>query len=461
LSRESDQPKRRPFTGGLWGNQDFLKLWAGQTISVFGSLITRIALPFTAVLYLKATPTQMALLAAADLLPGFLVGLFAGALVDRLRRRPLLIATDIARALLLVTISVAAIFQVLGIAHLFIVAVLGGALTTLFDIAYGAYLPSLVETDELMEGNSRLAASVSLASVGSFAIAGWLVQAFSGPQALLIDALSFLFSAVMLLAIRRPERKTEPVGADEPDLVHLLTEVREGLHVVWSHPLLRPLAISGGLLDFGMMLFGSMVILFTTRTLGFSPGVQGSIFAIGGVTAMAGAALAGRITRRFGAGPSMIGGLVLTAVGSLFVPLAPGRGFVGGACLAANQVVTDPAYTVFEIKRTSLRQAAVEDRLRGRVNGTFRVCSLGAMLAGTVVAGVLAERIGLRATVALGAAAGLPAALVLALSPLRRLRSIEEVAVPDAAAQPTGETGQAAVVEATTAARPVPVQPAS
>ena len=185
-------------------NRDFFKLWSGQTVSVFGSLITRTALPFAAILTLHASPLLLGLLAAADLAPTLLIGLIAGAWVDRLRRRPLMIAADLGRALLLGSIPLAWLFGVLDIAQLLAVAFLAGTLTTLFEVAYLAYLPSVVGRAEVLEGNSKLAASESVAEAASFGLGGWLVQLFSAPLAIAIDAASFIVSAVSLAAIRRP-----------------------------------------------------------------------------------------------------------------------------------------------------------------------------------------------------------------------------------------------------------------
>src|SRR5262245_8135260 len=189
----------------LWHNRHFLRLWAGQTISVFGSLIGRTALPFTAILVLKATPFQMGLLAAADLVPNFLAALIAGAWVDRLPRRPLMIAADLARAAVLVSIPLAATFHHLRIERLYAPPSLQGLVTTCFDVAYASYLPTLVPREQLVEGNSRLTASASAAEFGAFSLGGWLVQWFGGPIAVLIDAVSFLGSAAFLATIRAPE----------------------------------------------------------------------------------------------------------------------------------------------------------------------------------------------------------------------------------------------------------------
>jgi len=201
--------RRRHFTG-LWRHADFMRLWTGQTISGFGSLIGATAIAFTAILVLHATPFQLGILAAVRLAPGFLTGLIAGAWVDRLRRRPILICADIGRGLLLATIPLAAILQRLHIEQLYIVTFFVGILSTFFDVAYESYLPSLIGRDQLIEGNSKLSASASAAEFGGLAVAGWLVQLFTAPLTILIDAVSFAVSAISISLVRTPEQAVPP-----------------------------------------------------------------------------------------------------------------------------------------------------------------------------------------------------------------------------------------------------------
>ena len=192
---------------GLWKNPDFVKLWLGQTVSYFGSGITGIALPLTAILLLGATPVQMGILGALDGVSVLAIGLLAGVWVDRVRRRPLMITTDIGRAFILSTIPLAALLGVLHIWQLYIVAGLAGMLTVIFNVASSAYLPSLIPHESLVEGNSKLGMSDALAEIGGPAVAGPLVQLLSAPFAIVFDALSFLFSACCLGLIRKPESR--------------------------------------------------------------------------------------------------------------------------------------------------------------------------------------------------------------------------------------------------------------
>jgi MFS family permease len=409
----------------LWQNREFLKLWSGQTISVFGSLIGRTALPFTAVLVLNATPFQMALLSAADLVSGLLVGLLAGVWVDRLRRRPVLIAADLGRAVLLGTIPAAALLGVLHVEQLYVIAFLVGVLTMFFDVAYHSYLPSLVRREELVEGNSKLTASASVAEVGGFGLSGWLVQWFTAPIAVLIDAVSFLFSALFVGLIRTPERNAARLSFETPtpagERQNVWQEMAEGAVAVARDPVLRALAGSAMILALFGPMIGTLILLFTTRELGLRPGIQGMIFAVGGVTSLLGALATGRVTRRLGVGRAMVYGLLLSSLGTFCIPLAHGATVAAVLLLVINQLVTDPSHTVYEINQVSLRQAITPDRLLGRVNASIRFVGLAAMLLGTLLGGLLGQTIGLRPTLVIGSCGGLLAALWLALSPVRLL----------------------------------------
>ena len=407
--------------GGLWRHPDFMKLWTGQTISVFGSLIGGTALQFTAILVLQASAFQMGLLAAASLAPGFASGLVAGVWADRLRRRPLLIIADVARALSLATIPLAAALERLTIEQLYVVAFINSILTVVFDVAYQSYLPSLVGRDELLEGNSKLSASASVAEISGFGIAGWLVQLLSGPAAILLDACSFVVSAISLGAIRT----REPVPAPVHDDANMLRDIGEGLRAVWHHPMLRTLAGATILLRFcGHGIYGSVVVLYMSRGLGFSPGLLGMTWGVGGISSLIGAMLAMPLTRRLGTGRAMVLGLLVGSITGFFIPVAQGATGVAVALLIMAQL-GDGADTVYQINQLSLRQAITPERLLGRVNASMHFVGQGATLLGALAGGLLGDMIGLRPTLFLGASGGLIVAVLLALSPLRTITSTD------------------------------------
>lgn len=418
---------------GLWRHPDFVRLWAGQTISVFGSLITGTALPFTAILALDASAFEVGLLAASRTVPGLLIGPFAGVWADRLSRRPLMIAADLARALLLATIPLAYAFDALRIEQLYAVAFTTGALTMIFDVAYQSYLPSLVTREELIEGNSKLQATSSVAEFGAFSLGGWLVQILSGPLAILIDSVTFVFSALFVRAIRAPEPAVAVTPAEQRPGVR--REFVEGLRAVFADPLLRAMAGALALQSLSFGIVGALVLLYLTRELGFEPGVLGVIFGVGGVTSLAGALAAGRITGRLGVGPSMVLGLLLYGLTMLLLPAARGATVFAAALLIGNQLA-DGTLTVYDINQTSLRQTIAGERVLGRVNAFMRILEVGFTLAGTLVAGVLGGPVGLRPMLVAGAAGTIAAALLLALSPVRAVRAHPASSAEGVAAEP-------------------------
>jgi MFS family permease len=374
-----------------------------------------------AILVLNATPGQIAILRAADLVPGFLIGLVAGVWVDRLRRRPVMIAADIGRALLLGSIPLVALTKHPRIEQLYVVALLVSLLTVFFDVAEQSYIPAVVGSERLLDANSKLAATQSIAEVGGFGIAGWLVQLFTAPVAIAIDAVTFVVSAVFVTTIRTPE----PPPAPRIERRSIWREMIEGLSALRADPSLRAIALSVAAFECTFGIVGTVYSLYALRELGFMPGVLGLVYAIGGISSLSAAMLAGRVTQRFGIGPTMIGGLALASIGILFMPLARGAGMVALLLLLAQQVVGDGGATLYEINATSLRQAIAPAALLGRINAGIRVAALGATLLGTAAGAVLAQTAGYRPTLVVGALAMFIGALVILRSPvgLRRASS--------------------------------------
>ncbi len=407
-----------PDLQGLWRNGDFLRLWAGETVSIFGTLIGRLALTFTAILWLDASPLEIAALGICEMAPGVGFGLVAGVWVDRLPRRMVLIWADLGRAMLLVTVPAAAVLGGLTIWQVFAVALGRAVLDSLFETAYQAYLPGLVGAENVIEGNSKLAATSSAAEVGGFGMAGWLVQLFTAPGAVLVDALSFALSALAIWRIRSAER---PDGVDRQ--TGFAQAAVEGLRHVWNTPLLRSLLVGVLLFRLPMGIFSAVFVVFVTRELDIGPGLQGSIYAIGGLTSFAGAMLAAR-SARWHLGRSLAVASAVRSVGSLLPGLAAGPPAARIGILTAQQFVTDPAWTYYEIQETSIRQAAVPDRVLGRVVASFRAAEFGAALLGLGLGGVIAETAGLRAAmIAAGSLALFSVAPMLSIH-VRRLQSL-------------------------------------
>jgi predicted MFS family arabinose efflux permease len=402
----------------LWRHPDFARLWAGETISQFGSTISREALPLTALLVLGATPLQMGVLAAGAGLPVLVVGLVAGVWVDRLRRRPIMLWTDLGRAALLACIPAAAALGVLRFEHLLIVALLGGGLTVFFDAAYQAFVPVLVSRSRLVEANSKLETGVALSEITAPGVAGVLVQTISGPMAVLIDALTFVWSALMLVLIRTPEPSPPPVEQRQ----HLLTEVVEGIRLVAGHPVLRALggaAVTGAF--FGNF-FAALYSLYAVRVLGLGPALLGVTIAFGGAGSLVGASLAGRIVRAWGVGPTIVGAALAGSVAAFLIPLAGGPVLVAAVMLIVAQFLGDAAATAGQIASTSVRQASVSDRLLGRANACMYLLRVGVAPFGALVGGLLAEWVGIRPTITVAVAGGLLKLVWLVFSPVRQLR---------------------------------------
>jgi MFS family permease len=403
---------------GLRLDPDFRKLWVGQAISQLGSNITGVALPLTAVLVLKASPLQMGLLSGAGAAAVLIFGLFAGAWVDRLHRRPILIGADLGRAVVLGIIPVAAMLRRLTMGDLYLVAVASSTLTVLFDVSYQAYLPSLIERENLLAGNSRLALTESIAGIAGPGIAGTLVQLITAPLALLFDAASFVCSALSVWLIG----KREPAPARTVE-AHIGREISEGLGASWRDPLLRALAGRKATSAFFLGFGSSLYFLFATRELGLTAGLLGIIIAIGGTSGLFGAVLAEWLVGRFGFGRTFLGSAVAIGMAMFLVPLAHGSAAVCSTFLIAAQL-GDLAWPVNTISEQSLRQAITPDRLLGRVNSSMHLLFHGVLPLGALAGGAIAQAMGIRQALLIGAIGVLLSTMWLVFSPVRRLREL-------------------------------------
>lgn len=405
----------RHFTG-LWRHRDFTRFWAGQTVSIFGTMITQIALPLTALLSLNSTPLQQGFLQAAQAGPVLITGLFAGVWVDRLRRRPVMIAADLARAALLVSIPAAALADVLTMAQLYVVAAATAVFTAFFDAAFPAYLPTLVGKEKILEGNAKLAASASVAEMGGFAAAGALVQFLSGPTAMLVDALTFVLSAFSLAWIRAPEPDPTPMAVR----ASATREAIEGLHIVWRDPTLRALVACSTSIRLAGGTFGALYMLFAVRDLGMSPIAAGVIAGCGGLGSLAGSMLAEPALRRLGAKTTLIAGFSLGGAFQALVPLAHGTPVRAGVFLLTAQIIGDGLMTIAFVNDVSLRQLLVPDRFLGRVSATANVLGVVAMPVGALAGGIIGQLASPRAALAAGAIGFSLASLWVVANPIRK-----------------------------------------
>jgi predicted MFS family arabinose efflux permease len=408
--------KRR---SGLWQRPDFMKLWIGQTISAFGSRISRDAIPLTAFLVLGAPTSDLGLLVAISSLPVLMFGLLVGAWVDRLRRRPLLIAADISRMLLLLSIPFAALTGTLSMPLLFVVAALASTFNLLFDVAYRSVLPSLVSTENVLEGNTKLSTTEALAEIGGPTLAGLLIQLISAPFAVFFDAVSFLFSALSVAMIRAPE----PPPAPRDERQSLWCEVQEGLHAVIHHPILRAFAIGMAARSFFGAFYGTLYGFYVIKELGLTPVVLGVLVSAGGIGSLVGALFAGRIPRRFGLGRSLSGALLIGSVIGLLTPFAGGPALLAAGMLMIAQLVGDAAMDLYLINELSLRQVLVPERVLGRVNASMGFLAEGVAPLGALIGGLLGAAIGARATLLIASTGFLVMAIWIAFSPIRRLEA--------------------------------------
>jgi MFS family permease len=406
---------------GLSRHPDFLKLWTGQSVSLFGSLLTRFALPLLAALVLRAGPAQMALLAAAEVAPGLLLGFIAGVWADRVRRRPLMIAADVGRAIALVSIPVAAALGTLRIEQLYLIAMLVSVCGVFFDVAYPAYLPTLLRRADLVEGNSKLVSSEALAEVSGWSIAGVLVQTAGAPLAILVDAATFVVSAISLVSIRARESLAASQRERRPGIAR---EVAQGLRFVAADHARRTLAAAGALDTLFGNALGALITLYLARDLHLAPVMMGAIYAVGGVSAFAGSLVVPRIVRRWPLGRIMLGSMLLYTLGAFTVPLASGPTALAIALLVGGQCL-DAAHTIHSVTRLSFFQQTTPNSMQGRLHATLRVVEGAATLAGLALGGILGQSLGVRATLFVVCAGKLLGPLLLAHPSVRRLRDDE------------------------------------
>jgi len=376
---------RRP-RGGLWDHADFRRLWAGQSISELGSQVSQLAIPLLAASDLHASPIEFSLLGVAGFVPFILLALPAGAWVDRVRRRPVLIAGDGARALLMALIPILWAAGALRMWVLLAVQLAAGAFTVFFDVAYQSYLPALVEREQLIDCNAKLQLTVSVAQVAGPTLGGALVGALTAPYAIAADAISFVTSSAFVLRMRHRETPPAPRAPGGPGL---LAELTEGVRFVLGHPWLRPLALNIALANLFSNVAWAILLLYLVRALHVSSLAIGLTLALGSCGAVAGALAVRRIQGLAGVGRTLVGTGILSALATVAYPLAP-RGFPLPV-LIAGLAASSFAVTVYNITQLSLRQAITPERLQGRMNAGMRWIVWGAIPVGGLAGGAIAQ----------------------------------------------------------------------
>lgn len=406
---------------GLWKNPNFRRLWIGQVVSRLGNGITSIALPVTAVLVLEATPAQMGILTSLDGLAILLFGLFVGVWVDRLPRLPLMIAIDLGRALLLLSIPLAAFLGFLQLGLLYLIAALVGIGGIFFDAAAPTLLPSMVQTPaELIEGNSKLGMADALAEIGGPMAAGILVQFLSPPLAIICDALSFLISAFCLHGMH----EVESILAIRLKRQKVWQESKEGLVFILREPRLRVLVGSASLFNFTGIFIGTLYALYVIRDLHVMPLILGVLISVGGLSSLFGAWMAERIIKRFGPGRVVGSALAFYGITGIFVPLVTAPTGLVIAVLLTSQLVGDIGASLYLISELSLRQSLTPPTLQGRVNASVQFLTRGVQPLGALLAGLLASLIGVRWTLMIGVLGVTTAGLWLRFSPVRHIQAL-------------------------------------
>ena len=404
-------------------NADFVRLWVAETISQFGTQISLLAVPLVAVTLLQASPFEVALLGTIEFLPFILFSLPAGAWVDRLRRRPILIAGDLGRAAMLATVPIAYGLGVLSMGQMYVVGFVVGTLTVFFDVAYQSYVPSLVERDQLIDGNGKLEASRTVAQSAGPALAGALIGLVTAPLAILADAVSFVLSGLFVFAIQRheptPDRHADEHGRRRGSLRQ---EVAQGLRYVLGNRYLRGIAASTATSNFFSNVALATFIVYAVRDLGLTPLEIGVIFGLGNVGAIIGALVAERISRRFGVGPTIVGSSLLGGPGLLLLALAPPAFpvpfLVAGTFLQGFEIV------VYNINQLSFRQAITPTSMQGRMNATMRFIVWGTIPLGSIVGGIIATVVGLQQAILIGAFGAFLAVIPLVITPVRTIRDM-------------------------------------
>jgi MFS family permease len=409
----------------LWRHADFLKLWAGQTISVVGSQVTVIALPTIAILQLHATAAQVGLLAAMQQVAFPVLALFAGVFADRLRRRPMMIVADGVRALAILSVPIAAAMGALSLMQLYVVALVLGVGTVIFDIAYLAYVPGLVSKRDILEANTKLEVSFSGSHLVGPSLGGVLIQVIGAAQAMLVDAFSFVASVVSIIWIRQPEQSPRHPTAPRAGV---LAEIREGMRLVLHDPILRALLLMLTIGGIGFHLQDPALYLFAYRNVHLSAGLLGLVFGAGGAGALVGAMVVGTVVRRLGVGNSLALTNVLLGLAFLAWPLA----LLGAPVLILGTLmfIAGVCDSIYNVSQVSLRQAVTPSRLQGRMTATMRTVFWGVQPIANVAGGLLAGAVGAPATIVIGSLIGMTATIAVLAGPLSRVRQHTDVVHP-------------------------------
>jgi len=379
----------------------FANLLAAEVVSNFGAMLSRVAIPWLATLVLDVTPFQMAFLLVADIAAGAAGSLFLGVVVDRRDKRAVMLAMDIARALVIGSLAALAALERLSFAMLVVAAAASAIATVTFELARSAWIAQGIAPADLPARNAQMAMGTSLSETLAFALGGWLYQGLGAVFALAADAVTYLLSAAFVGGI--PKAGTRAPAAPGNALHAVLADVRVGVRAIAATPVLRMLAGVETLVALGMSIAGTSYMIYVARDLGFDTGILGMIFATGGIGSLAGAALAPRLGRRWGWRGAMALGLAALTLGAFCIPLAQAATVFGAILLISHQVIGDGGYAVYDVHDRTLRQTAVGPELLARVDAGIRTLGQLARLVGALGGGMLATFLGTRSALTLAA----------------------------------------------------------
>lgn len=412
----------------LWSDREFVKLWVGETVSLFGTQVTVLALPLTAVLVLGIGGDELGIIRFLQGITFVVLPVPVGLWVDRRRHRPVLIGTNLARAVLVAAVPVLAALGLLRLEVLYVVALGVGIGWVFFDVCWLSYVPGVVhDRRQLVEANGKLGVSFSSAQVAGPGLAGLLVQVLTAPYALAVDALSYLVSAVSLVSIRRSEPEPEPRDTTSGTAADLAA----GARWVFGDPVLRVVALVGTFLNFFTIWIQPVFLLFAVHTLSLSAGTVGFVLSAGAVGGVLGAALAGRLLARKPFGRVYVLAVAVMLAARFLLPLAAGPEALAVAMVIAAHFLTNAGFGVINVLGISLRQTVTPKALMGRMNAVMRTMTFGLASFGALAGGALGDHLGFRAALWWAAAGTVVTVAPLCLSPIRRLVELPDA--PDAA----------------------------
>ena len=401
----------------LLANSDFVKLWAGETISLIGSQVTQFALPLVAVLTLRSTVFEVGVLNALRFVPVIIISLFAGVWLDRRRRRPVLIAAALASAVMIGLVPLSSALGLLSIGLLYVVALLAGSLTVISDVGSLAYVPFLVERRHLAESNSKLQASFAVAGISGPGLAGLLVGLLTAPITLSVDAVSYLFSAIGLISISKQEPAPEPAA----ERTSVRRSIAEGLRTVYGSRLLRTMLAQSTAVNLFFGAYITVFIVYAVRYLHLSPAKLGVVIGAAAAGGLLGALVATRVTRALRFGRAMAISTIVTCASPLLLLFPRGAGPVTMVILVAAQLSYGFSMSVFNVNAITLRQTVTPHGLLGRMNATYRMVLFGSAPFGAISGGLLGNAFGLRTALVVSVIAMACPALCILFAPLYRL----------------------------------------